>query len=214
MGIWGTLTGQDAADASRRASQDTYQKQIAAGEQANAGYQNVAGAYDPYTATGLMGNNALQNLINNPDYVQNLPGYKFALEQGLRGVDQGADAAGMYKSGARDKARMRFNQGLAMQQYGNEFNRLQGLAQFGMGATGARAGVLGAGLNAQYNSAMGGAPTVGQGEVAGEQAKQTALSQNFIQPLAYGAGSYLGGSKFKNPFGSSPNPYPNTSNAV
>lgn len=45
------------------------------------------------------------------------PGYEFALQQGLRGVDAGAAAKGMLDTGATRKAEIGWAEGLANQQY-------------------------------------------------------------------------------------------------
>ena len=66
------------------------------------------------------------------------PGYEFALQQGLRGVDAGAAARGITDSGATRKAEIGYAEGLANQQYNqyvsrfdNYVNRLYALAGAG-----------------------------------------------------------------------------------
>lgn len=66
------------------------------------------------------------------------PGYEFALQQGLRGVDAGAAARGIVDSGATRKAEIGYAEGLANQQYNqytdrfnNYVNRLFALAGAG-----------------------------------------------------------------------------------
>lgn len=67
------------------------------------------------------------------DYEQS-PGYQFAMDQGLQGVDRRASARGGRGSGGNDLDMMQFAQGLAAQDYGNQYNRAYGeyRDQYGM----------------------------------------------------------------------------------
>lgn len=104
------------------------------------------------------------------------PDYQFNLSQGIGGIDRGAAARGSLFSGGTDADRIRFASGLASQEYGNFFSRLQqnagmgssaaaGVGGFGaanaanqgqnmLGAAGARASAYGAQSNA-FNNAAG-----------------------------------------------------------
>lgn len=64
---------------------------------------------------------------------QETPGYRFAVEQGERGVTNNLAALGMKNSGAALKKLTEFRTGLANQEYGNYLNRLAAMA--GMGQT-------------------------------------------------------------------------------
>ena len=59
------------------------------------------------------------------------PGYQFALDQGMRGVQSSAAASGGLFSGRAAKDLNNYAQGQASQQYGNYYNRLSGLAGIG-----------------------------------------------------------------------------------
>ena len=83
------------------------------------------------------------------------PGYQFRLSEGLRGVDAGAAAHGMLRSGATLKAEDKFAQGLASDefanyytrandQFGSYYNRLMDLSKLGESAA---AGVGQSGVN-------------------------------------------------------------------
>lgn len=67
------------------------------------------------------------------------PGYEFALEQGGKSLERSAAARGILNSGATARALTKFGQGLADQQYGNYFSRLQSAAGVGQSATGSTA---------------------------------------------------------------------------
>lgn len=69
-------------------------------------------------------NATLQKQFNfNPQDLQSTPGYQFAMDQGLRQVNNSAAARGLGLSGAQLKGAMNFATGLADNTYGNQFNR-------------------------------------------------------------------------------------------
>lgn len=63
------------------------------------------------------------------------PGYQFSVDQGQQAIDRSAAARGILNSGATAKALDRFGTGIADQEYGNYFARLQSLAGVGQTAT-------------------------------------------------------------------------------
>lgn len=113
---------------------------LAAQQQAIQTAQNQLG---PWQGTGVTANTQESNLLGlngQPaadtamSTFQSSPGYQFDLTQGLRGVDAGAAAAGMLRSGATLKAEQTFGTGLADQDFGNYWNRLQQLSGNGLTA--------------------------------------------------------------------------------
>lgn len=69
-----------------------------------------------------------QQFSFNPQDLQTTPGYQFALQQGMRQVNNSAASRGLGLSGAQLKGATSFATGLADQTYGNQFNRA--LSQF------------------------------------------------------------------------------------
>lgn len=65
--------------------------------------------------------------------------FAFAREEGLSGIDNQFAAAGMWNSGAREKARMRFSEGLASQNRNQFLDRVSGIANTGFAANQATA---------------------------------------------------------------------------
>jgi hypothetical protein len=63
------------------------------------------------------------------------PGYEFRRDEGLRAIDRSNSARGLLTSGAADKARMRYAEGLGASEYDSYWNRLAGLAGVGQSAT-------------------------------------------------------------------------------
>ena len=62
------------------------------------------------------------------------PGYNFALEQGNQGLERQQAARGMRLGGPAMKEAIRYNSGVASQEYGNFYNRLAGLSGTGQTA--------------------------------------------------------------------------------
>jgi hypothetical protein len=62
------------------------------------------------------------------------PGYQFRLHEGLRGVENSAAARGLLQSGGTLKGIDKYSQGLAAQDYGDQFNRLMSVASGGQQA--------------------------------------------------------------------------------
>lgn len=193
MGFWQDLTGESAAEASRRAAGDTYAKQRAAtgelkayGDQYASKFEELARGYDPYVATGRTSNDMLMRLLQDPSSVRSLPGYQFANEEGIQALDRSAASRGRLNSGRQSKDLLRFGTGLADQTYGSQLARLMGLTQQGIGATGAQIGTTAQGLSGQlgtrqtaYGGDYGSAGTIGLGEIAGANAR-AAGSQNLL----------------------------------
>ena len=119
-------SGQSAALAAQQQAIQTAQNQLGpwqgTGVTANAQEGNLLGLNGQPAADAAMAT------------FQNTPGYQFQLTQGLRGVDAGAAAAGMLRSGATLKGEQEFGQGLANTTFGNYFNQLQQLSGNGLTA--------------------------------------------------------------------------------
>lgn len=141
----------DKAGALQRPAADEANALIRTGtEQANAGYA-------PYLDAGRRGLDMLTaGLSQGGEFARNFgasdfqtdPGYGFRQSQGEQALSRTAAARGGTLGGAATKAALRFNSGLASQEYGNAFDRfmtqrnarMQGLgnlAGFGYNATNA-----------------------------------------------------------------------------
>ena len=160
-----------------------------AGKTAASGYDAAAEQYrnalaasqaymQPYQQAGTAG---LANLdrLNSGDYsgFQNSPDYKYALQEGLAGVEGSAAARGGLYSGNAMRALQATGSGLASQNLGNYRNAV--MNQIGIGQN--AAGTL---TNASFNAAGGiGAGLAGSGDarasgiVGQSNAYQTGLSE-------------------------------------
>lgn len=81
--------------------------------------------------------NKLQDYLNNPGSFQASPGFQFALQTGLDGVQRKLAAGGMSDSGNALAELTKYGTGLASQEYGNTLDRLGNFAgqqnQFNLG---------------------------------------------------------------------------------
>lgn len=214
MAIFGDLLGSTSAKASNSAASDTYYKLLKAadnmnayGDQYRADYSNLAKQYQPYQDAGQ---NSLAMILNGlglngaegsqafTDAYRASPGYQAGLDTGGRVVAANANAGNMLESGKTLKALQRFGSNYEDQRSQQYLQNLFGLEGQGYNATNASVATQGQGLQGQMQarqSAFGAetaaAPVIGEGQVAGAQAKQNALT-NIMNTAAYLGGSYMG----------------------
>jgi hypothetical protein len=215
MGLWDDISGNTAAEASRKAAADQYAKEqqaIAglnqAGTQAQGDFQSISQGFNPYVQGGQ---GALQMLMSGlglggqggseafTNAYQNLPGYQSGLNTGTNAMMRGLNAGGGLNRGAALKSLQRFGSDYENQRSGDYLSRLMGLGQQGLGATGQQIGTQGQGINANlgarqsaFGGAMNSAGTIGKGDVAAAQAQQTGMT-NLLTGGAYLGGQALGG---------------------
>lgn len=135
---------------------------------------NLSGANGVDAASGAMG-----------DFFTS-PGYQWRLDEGMRGVDAGAAAKGILRSGATLKAEQKYAQGLASSEFDNYYNRLFDLSKLGENAaatSGDQSVKTGQGI-AQTDISAGGA----QASIYGNAAKGISSAANSLGSL-YGNGS-------------------------
>lgn len=108
--------------------------QRVADRNAPGGYRLVTTAGQPNVTT-TPGKTSAQLQQEAFDKFRADPGYQFSFDQGQQAIDRSAAARGILNSGATAKALDRFGTGLADQEYGNYFARLQSLANLGQTAT-------------------------------------------------------------------------------
>lgn len=99
-----------------------------------AQYRAELQAYERAMAEYQRRKNAPDQLIEYQGF-QATPGYEFRVAEGQKAIDRAASARGMSMSGALLKDQERFAQGIAADEYGTYFNRLQSLAGQGQTAT-------------------------------------------------------------------------------
>jgi len=170
-GVATTMAGNKAAGAQENAANTAASVQrdaLAQMQQNQQPYMNAGqDALSQYQ--WLVNSGQLQPQFNfNPTFAQleQTPGYQFALQQGLKGVQNSAAAKGLGYSGAQIKGAEQFGTGLASQTYQQQYqnalqnfntnyqvgqnaaNRLSGLVSLGQNAA---AGVGNAGIQVAGN---------------------------------------------------------------
>ena len=127
---------KESADAQLALQKQIWEKQQAdqlpylqQGQAAIGKLGSLMGGNDPFESylqkTGLQGGldaYLKQKGVSNYGFL-NSPQYQFLQKQGQQALDRSAAARGMGYSGAQMKAAQQFGQGLASQQYDNEYNR-------------------------------------------------------------------------------------------
>lgn len=107
-------------------------------------YNDAKGYLDPYMGLGKTGVSGLMGLLNDPNSIQNSEAYKWRFGQGMDALDKSAAARGSLFSGGHTKDAMQFGQGMASQEYDNQWRRLMGLTDLGADSA-SRLGALGMG---------------------------------------------------------------------
>jgi len=140
------------------------------------------GSYDLQLAmSGAQGPEAQARAYAN---FQESPNVQFLRDQGMRGIEADLAASGR-GGGARLKAISEFNQGLAMQDFGNQFNRLGTLTNVGLSAANALGGVSTAAGQGQAQAAL----NVGAAQAGGTMGRANAFNTGIGQ-LAQTYGQY------------------------
>lgn len=169
-----------AADASQAASDAAIAEQR---RQFNTAQQNMA----PWLRTGESALNRLASLYGlgdgtpNYDWFKQSPGYQFALNQGLQGLDRSAAARGSLYSGGHNADVLHYAEGLASQNFNNYANRLAGIA--GVGQTTAT------GLGALGQRSASNIGNIGMNN-ARNQSRSIYQNANTIGNLAFGLGGW------------------------
>lgn len=181
-GLLGSDASSDAADAQSAAAArtDATNRYI---------FDTQTELQRPFRETGVTANNRLAQLLGlseggegNGSLMQTFgrdqfeadPGYQFRMDEGMKGVENSGAARGMQLSGATLKALQKYGQGVASQEYNNAFgrfnadqtnqyNRLAGVVNSGMGATNqiSNAAAQFGQNTASNNAAMGNAQAAG-----------------------------------------------------
>jgi len=115
--------------------------------------------WDPYINAGTSSLGDLMGLTRDPSAINASPAYQFRLAEGNKALERSAAARGGLNSGGFMKGMARYSQGLASDEYGNQWNRLMGLSQMGQNSASNfgnnMANLYGAQGNAQAAGTMG-----------------------------------------------------------
>ncbi len=123
---------EEEAAAAERASEIIQQQFQATTDRLDPFIQGSSAAFQRQQAlSGALGREAQEQAYQ--EYVES-PGVAFQREQGLKGINQQLAASGGLGGASRLKAISQFNQGLAQQDFQNQFNRLGAVTGVGLGA--------------------------------------------------------------------------------
>jgi len=105
-------------------------------------YGQAKDNFAPYMQMGQNGLSGLSRLMQDPSSIRDNPAYQWRFDQGMDMHDRSAAANGRLFSGGHERDLMAYGQGLASQEYGNEWDRMFGLAGMGQQSAG-QLGALG-----------------------------------------------------------------------
>ncbi len=204
VGAVGSVLGANKA---ANAAKDAASVQSAAANQANSVEERIFNQnqqnIQPWLTAGTQGVNKLSDLLGTSSNTgasgygsllkpfstqdfQTDPGYQFALQQGQQALDRTLSRGGNVFSGAAAKQAVRYNQGMADQQFGDAYNRyntnqsniysrLAGLSNTGQSAANQNAGYGQNYANQYGNNLTSGAAAQGAGMVGSANAWNTGL---------------------------------------
>lgn len=161
-------------------------------------YNTTRGDLMPYNLGGQQDFTAMNRLLlgspaEQQAALEGLPGYQFALGQGLKSVQNSATARGLGVSGAALKGAATYATGLADQTYGNQVNRLLAGAQLGENAA-AMTGQAGSNAaNGIANAQIGAGNAAAGGAIGSGNAWGSAFNNLGSLGLTYGMYGGFGG---------------------
>jgi len=101
----------------------------------------AANAADPFASERTEYQEDLRDLMRG-EFTPSDPSYKWRFDQGMEGVNRGAAASGMLRSGNRLAELETFGQNMASQEYSNQFARLSRLAGADIGSPSTAAQII------------------------------------------------------------------------
>jgi hypothetical protein len=151
-------------------------------------YKDAQGNLAPYMGAGKTGVSGLLGLLQDPNSIADSAAYQWRFGQGQDMLDSSAAARGGLFGGGHQKELVNYGQGLASQEYDNQWNRLFGLSNMGQDAATSlsRFGADAGRSIAEMYGAQGGARSSTYGA-------QDANTANMINSVAGGIGSLFGG---------------------
>lgn len=117
----------------QKKAKQAMQARLAGLQEAQAGIKEAQGRWSGYQQYGQESLGRMNRLFQDPSYIEQLPGYQFTLSQGLKGTTAARSRTSIF-SGETLKALTEYAAGLASQQYGEEWKRIQSGIETGFGA--------------------------------------------------------------------------------
>lgn len=173
-GLLGASSAGKAASAQAGASQASIDEQR---RQFDLNRADLA----PFREQGVNALNQFAGSVLGP--LEETPGFRFQLDQGVNALERGAAARGKLLSGQQQKALTQFGQGLGSLEANNYLNRLASLAGVGQSATN-----TGAALGSNTAANIGNALTdAGAARASGFVGRSNAINDSINNALLFGA---------------------------
>ena len=198
LSLWGSSMQANASQNAANTEAST-QQQIAQMQQNM--YNQTRSDLSPYRQSGSQALGKLSQMSPfSFQFNQSDPSYQFRMQQGLAGVNASAAARGGYFSGATGQALTNYGQGLASEEYGNEYNRalqtyqtnfndLYNVANMGENAA-AQTGQMGQQAMNSMGNAMGNAASAQAGGMTGAANAWAGGLQGVNNNLMSGIGNF------------------------
>jgi hypothetical protein len=149
--------------------------------------------WNPYLDAGKTSLADLMRLQSDPSAIQNSPAYQFRMGEGQKALERSAAARGGLGGGGFAKGLARYSQGLASDEYGNQWNRLYQMSGRGQDA----ANVYGSNMAnlqvGQGNAQAAGTIGIGKGVAGGIASAGNLLTLGMGGGLGSGIQGLLGG---------------------
>ncbi len=123
-------------------------KQAKAQQSANAlqleMFNRQMAAQEPWRQAGVGALSDLQSLMADPGSIENTAAYQFRFDEGQKALERNLAARGGSLGGGALRELTRYGQGMASDEFQNQFNRLASLAGLGTNATAQQGAYMGA----------------------------------------------------------------------
>lgn len=113
-------------------------------------FQQQMEAQRPWREAGTMALGDLRALLSDPSRIERSPAYQFRIDEGQKALERNIAARGGTLGGGALRELTRYGQGMASDEYQNQFNRLASLAGLGQAATSQSGAYMG-----QFGAQMG-----------------------------------------------------------
>lgn len=165
-------------------------------------FQKQVDLQQPWRDTGIGALSDLRSLMSDPSKLQDSAAYQFRLGEGQKAAERNLAARGGTLGGGALRELTRYGQGMASDEFTNQFNRLASLAGIGQSATNATSNAIGNYAQAGSNAITG----MGNINASSYQGAANAISGGIGDYMNYnlmrdlygdggGSGGYSGGMK-------------------
>ena len=146
---------------------------------------------EPWRQAGIGALSDMRSLLADPSRIQDSAAYQFRMDEGNRALERNLAARGGTLGGGALRELTRYGQGMASDEFSNQFNRLASLAGIGQSATNATSNAM-----TNYTGA-GAAGITGMGNI------RASSYQGAANAISGGIGDYMNYNLMRDIYGSS-----------